>query len=174
MVVITGQVARPLLGTDAFQEVDIVGMTLPVVKHSYLVDNCLVKVDRMSMATSLETRVPLLDHELVELAFRVPARLKVAGDTKPLLKTVAERHVPRECVRRPKQGFSIPIKHWLNGPLAPLVDDLLAPGVLAGEGLFRPEAVQRILGEHRAGERNHSHLIWGLLVFRRWKELWGA
>lgn len=142
--------------------------------HSYLVDNCLVKVDRMSMATSLETRVPLLDHGLVELAFRVPDRLKVAGDTKPLLKTVAERHVPRECVRRPKQGFSIPIKHWLNGPLAPLVEELLAPEALAREGLFRPGVVEGILREHRTGERNHSHLIWGLLVFRRWKELWGA
>ena len=142
--------------------------------HSYLVDNCLVKVDRMSMATSLETRVPLLDHELVELAFRVPGELKVSRDTKPLLKTVAERHVPRDCVRRPKQGFSIPIRHWLNGPLAPVVDDLLAPEALREEGLFREGTVRRLLDEHRRGERNHAHLLWGLIVFRRWKRLWGA
>jgi asparagine synthase (glutamine-hydrolysing) len=142
--------------------------------HSYLVDNCLVKVDRMSMATSLETRVPLLDHELVELAFRVPGELKVARHTKPLLKAVAERHVPRDCVRRPKQGFSIPIKHWLNGPLAPVVDALLDPATIREEGLFDAGTVRRVLDEHRRGERNHSHLIWGLIVFRRWKGLWGA
>jgi asparagine synthase (glutamine-hydrolysing) len=81
---------------------------------SYLVDNCLVKVDRMSMAASLEARVPFLDKELVELAFQVPDHLKVAnGQTKAVLKRVAARHVPAECVYRPKEGFSIPIKNWL-------------------------------------------------------------
>jgi asparagine synthase (glutamine-hydrolysing) len=161
------------LGRRARERSEIDRM-LYVDVHSYLVDNCLVKVDRMSMATSLETRVPLLDHELVELAFRVPGELKVSRDTKPLLKTVAERHVPRDCVRRPKQGFSIPIRHWLNGPLAPVVDDLLAPEALREEGLFREGTVRRLLDEHRRGERNHAHLLWGLIVFRRWKRLWGA
>jgi asparagine synthase (glutamine-hydrolysing) len=140
---------------------------------SYLVDNCLVKTDRMSMACSLEARVPFLDHELVELAFRVPARLKVAnGKTKVLLKRVAARHVPRACVYRPKQGFSIPIKNWLFAELRPLLDDLLDPGRLAAEGLFRPESVLRMKAEHAEGRANHSHVLWTLMVFQDWRRRW--
>jgi len=142
---------------------------------SYLVDNCLVKVDRMSMACSLEARVPLLDHELVELAFRVPESLKVAGRrTKVLLKRVAARHVPRECVYRPKEGFSIPIKQWLAGPLRPLVEDLLDSRRLAADGVLEPAAVERLRREHFGGLANHSHVLWALIVFQDWRRRWGA
>jgi len=143
--------------------------------RSYLVDNCLVKVDRMSMACSLEARVPLLDHELVELAFRMPARLKVAGGkTKILLKQVAARHLPRECVYRPKEGFSMPIKDWLRTELRPLVDDLLAPARIRRQGIFRTEVIERLRAEHDAGRENHSHVLWSLLVFQDWQERWSA
>jgi asparagine synthase (glutamine-hydrolysing) len=142
---------------------------------SYLVDNCLVKVDRMSMACSLETRVPLLDTSLVELAFRMPSSLKFAGrKSKILLKRVACRHVPRECVYRPKQGFSIPIKNWLRDDFRPLVEDLLAPARVAADGIFDPAAIRRLIREHMENRANHSHLLWGLLVFHDWRRRWAV
>ncbi|HEX3234024.1 MAG TPA: asparagine synthase (glutamine-hydrolyzing) [Gemmatimonadales bacterium] len=142
---------------------------------SYLSDNCLVKIDRMAMACSLEGRVPLLDPELVELAFRMPAELKVGREgTKILLKRVAARHVPKECVYRPKEGFSIPIKNWLGGELRPLVDDLLSSERLRREGVFRVETIERLRREHDAGVANHSHVLWSLTVFEDWRARWGV
>jgi asparagine synthase (glutamine-hydrolysing) len=143
--------------------------------RSYLSDNCLVKMDRMSMACSLEARVPLLDPELVSLAFRMPAELKVGGgETKRLLKRVAARHVPRECVYRPKQGFSIPLKHWLGSAFRPLMDRLLSRERLAREGIFRPDVVECLKVEHFAARANHSHLLWALLVFEDWRDRWSV
>ncbi|MGH7563414.1 MAG: asparagine synthase (glutamine-hydrolyzing) [Gemmatimonadota bacterium] len=143
--------------------------------RSYLVDNCLVKVDRMSMACSLEARVPLLDHELVELAFQVPAELKVhRGRTKILLKRVAARHVPSECVYRPKEGFSIPLKHWLRDGLRPLMEDLLSPARLGRGGLFESGEIDRLKREHLEGRANHSHLLWSLMVFEMWRRRWSV
>jgi len=143
--------------------------------RSYLADNCLVKVDRMSMACSLEVRVPLLDPELVALAFQVPERYKVAGHrTKVLLKRVAARHVPRQCVYRRKQGFSVPMKQWLNHEFRPLVDELLAPDRLRREGIFRVDTVERLKAEHRRQEQNHSHVLWALVVFQDWRVRWSV
>jgi asparagine synthase (glutamine-hydrolysing) len=142
---------------------------------SYLSDNCLVKIDRMAMACSLEGRVPLLDPELIELAFHLPPELKLhRGRTKPLLKRVAARHVPADCVYRAKQGFSIPIKNWLDHELRPLVDDLLSPDRLRREGVFRVETVERLRREHGAGTANHSHVLWALLVFEDWRARWAV
>jgi asparagine synthase (glutamine-hydrolysing) len=142
---------------------------------SYLVDNCLAKVDRMSMACSIEARVPLLDREVVELAFRLPPDLKYDGrQTKILLKRVAARHVPRECVYRPKEGFSIPIKNWLKDEFRGLVEQFLAPERLRAEGLFVPEVVSRLWSEHLANRANHSHLLWSLLVFQQWRDRWNV
>ena len=156
-------------GSETRDELD---RSLYVDFKSYLVDNCLVKVDRMSMACSLETRVPLLDTELVELAFRVPSHLKVSGTTKDLLKRVAVRHVPRECVYRPKEGFSIPMKHWLGTEFRPLLEELLAPSRIASEGIFQPDTVARLKTEHLDGRANHSHVLWTLLVFQDWRRRW--
>jgi asparagine synthase (glutamine-hydrolysing) len=142
---------------------------------SYLSDNCLVKIDRMAMACSLEGRVPLLDPGLVELAFKMPPELKVhGGRTKLLLKRVAARHVPRDCVYRAKEGFSIPIKHWLGGELRPLADELLSSDRLRREGVFRVETVERMRREHDAGQANHSHVLWSMLVFEDWRRRWGV
>ncbi len=142
---------------------------------SYLSDNILVKVDRMSMACSLEARVPYLDHELVELAFRMPERFKVQGrETKVLLKKVAARHVPRDCVYRAKQGFSIPIKNWLGNEFRPLVADHLSPECIASDGLFAVDEVERLKKEHFDGRENHSHVLWTLLVFQDWRRRWGV
>jgi asparagine synthase (glutamine-hydrolysing) len=140
---------------------------------SYLADNCLPKVDRMSMACSLEARVPLLDHELVELAFRMPDRLKLRRrNTKIALKRVAERRLPRECVYRQKEGFSIPIKSWLRTSLKPLMTDLLSAERLQAQGIFDPGSVQTLMSEHLDGRNNHSHLLWSLMVFQDWRDRW--
>jgi len=125
------------------------------------------------MAVSLEARVPYLDTELVELAFRMPDCFKVAdGETKVLLKQVASHHVPRECIYRPKEGFSIPIKNWLNMDLRPKMEELLNPEKLANQGLFNPETVNRLKLEHRSGMANHSHILWSLMVFQAWSNRW--
>ena len=148
---------------------------LYVDARSYLVDNCLVKMDRMSMACSLEARVPLLDHDLVELAFRVPPELKVRNrKTKILLKRAAARHVPRDCVYRPKEGFSIPIKHWLRGELRPMMEDLLSGDRLSREGIFDASEVEKLKQEHIEGQANHSHVLWSIMVFEDWARRWSA
>lgn len=150
-----------------------VSKSLYVDVKSYLVDNILTKVDRMSMAVSLETRVPLLDKELVELAFRVPDNLKIHdGKTKVLLKRVASRHVPRRCVYRPKEGFSIPIKKWLATQFRPMMEELLSAQRIRTEGLFDWPTVERLKVEHLGGRANHSHILWSLMVFQAWRDKW--
>jgi asparagine synthase (glutamine-hydrolysing) len=152
---------------------DWLNRCLYVDLNSYLPDNCLAKVDRMSMAVSLESRVPLLDKEMVELAFRLPGALKLRGrETKALLRRVAARHVPADCIYRPKEGFSIPIKRWLLTTLKPLMVELLAEPRLRAEGLFRPETVSRLMAEHLAERANHSHVLWTLMVFQAWRSAW--
>jgi asparagine synthase (glutamine-hydrolysing) len=150
-----------------------VSKSLYVDVKSYLVDNILTKVDRMSMGVSLESRVPLLDKELVELAFRIPDNLKVNNsDTKVLLKRVAMRHVPRHCIYRPKEGFSIPIKNWLTTQLRPMMEELLSAQRIQAEGLFDWSTVARLKAEHLAGSANHSHILWSLMVFQAWRDKW--
>jgi asparagine synthase (glutamine-hydrolysing) len=142
---------------------------------SYLVDNCLPKVDRMSMACSIEARVPLLDKDVVELAFQLPADLKYTNnETKVLLKRVAARHVPKDCVYRPKQGFSIPIKSWLKNEFRDLLETYLAPARIAAAGVFNVAEVSRLKQEHLDNRANHSHILWSLLVFQQWLERWGV
>lgn len=152
---------------------DEVNRTLYTDFRSYLVDNCLAKTDRMSMACSLESRVPLLDLDLVELAFRMPTALKFNGsETKIALKRVAARHVPRECIYRPKEGFSIPIKNWLKEEFRELMSHYLSASRLQADGIFQPAQVQRLQQEHLSNKANHSHILWSLLVFQHWKERW--
>ena len=157
------------------RDLDPQSRNLYVDFRSYLVDNCLAKVDRMSMAASLEARVPLLARELVELAFRMPSSLKYdRRRTKILLKRIAARYVPPECVYRPKEGFSIPMKQWLTREFRDLVEMYLAPDRLRVAGLFQPETVQRLWHEHLEQRANHSHLLWSMLVFEQWRDRWGV
>jgi asparagine synthase (glutamine-hydrolysing) len=147
--------------------------SLYVDVKSYLSDNCLVKVDRMAMANSLETRVPMLDRELVELAFRVPDNLKLhRGKTKILLKRIAARQIPADCVYRAKEGFSIPIKHWLCTQFRPLLDELLDTDKLKSEGLFNVHTITQLKRQHLGGRFNHSHILWSLMVFQAWRRRW--
>ncbi|MDW7710968.1 MAG: asparagine synthase (glutamine-hydrolyzing) [Deferrisomatales bacterium] len=140
---------------------------------SYLPDDILTKVDRMSMAVSLESRVPFLDKEVVELAFQVPDRLKIrAGVSKWILKRIAERHLPAEAVYRPKEGFSVPLKHWLAGAYRGLMEDLLSDRRLRQDGIFEQSEVDRLRKEHLSGRRNHSHQLWAVMMFQAWQDRW--
>ena len=140
---------------------------------SYLVDNILTKVDRMSMAVSLESRVPFLDPDLVELAFKIPDQYKTThNQTKVLLKEVACRHLPSAAVYRPKEGFSIPMKNWLNNEFRPIMEDLLSSEKIEADGIFRSEAIEKLKSEHQTGVANHSHILWALIVFQDWKGRW--
>ncbi len=140
---------------------------------SYLCDNILTKVDRMSMGVSLEARVPYLDRELVELAFSVPGPLKISrGRTKVLLKAIAARHVPAHCVYRPKEGFSIPIKNWLGTRFRDLLGSLLSRERSERAGLFSWPTIERLKAEHLDGRANHSHILWSLMVYEAWRERW--
>ena len=137
----------------------------------YLADDILVKVDRMSMATSLETRAPFLDVGVMELAFSMPGDLKIRnGERKYILKRALEGLVPDAILRRRKEGFSIPMKQWLRRDLAPLMEDLLSDDRVRRRGLFQPTEVRRLIGEHRTGRENHAHTLFPLMVFERWAQ----
>ncbi len=137
----------------------------------YLADDILVKVDRMSMATSLETRAPFLDVGVMELAFSMPGSLKVRGGARKLvLRRALEGLVPARILARSKEGFSIPMKNWLRRDLKPLMLDLLAPERVARRGLFEPGEVARLVREHVGGRENHAHVLFALMVFERWAD----
>ncbi|MBA2243436.1 MAG: asparagine synthase (glutamine-hydrolyzing) [Gemmatimonadetes bacterium] len=130
----------------------------------YLPDDILVKVDRMSMAVSLEARVPFLDHEVVEYAMRVPQQWKLRGrQSKWILKHAFRDLLPPHIRRRGKEGFSMPMKNWLRGPLEPLLHQLLSPARLRERGWFRADETARLITEHRAGRENHAHRLWCLM-----------
>jgi asparagine synthase (glutamine-hydrolysing) len=138
---------------------------------TYLVDDILTKVDRMSMAVSLEARVPLLDFRIVELAVNLPPQMKLyRGETKRILKQAMAGRLPPEVLSKPKQGFSIPLKNWLRGPLKAMMVDLLSPEKVSQRGHFNPDCVSRWVSEHVSGVMNHSHRLWGLIVFELWNE----
>ncbi|MCK5146649.1 asparagine synthase (glutamine-hydrolyzing) [bacterium] len=141
---------------------------------TYLTDNILVKVDRMSMVPSLEARVPFLDHRVVELAFRMPPALKMRGyDTKYILKKTFWDKLPIEVQRRGKQGFSIPIKEWLKDELKPMATALFDERRLREQGLFDPAFVGQLMDEHCRNVDNHSHKLWALMVFQQWMDNYG-
>src|SRR4051812_46352742 len=138
---------------------------------TYLVDDLLVKTDRASMAHSLEVRVPFLDPAVAGLALALPTAQKVLLlQKKRLLRRAAARVLPPSIVFGPKRGFSIPAAAWLRGPLLPMARDLLSPAALRRHGVFRADAVTRLLDEHASGAQDHSRQLWGLLSFGLWAE----
>ena len=144
-----------------------------VDQKTYLPDAMLTKVDRASMANSLEIRVPLLDHRVVEFTAGLPEHFKYRNGTgKYLLKKLLARYLPESLFERPKMGFGVPIDHWLRFELKDLLLDFLSAERLKGEGLFNPNFVEKKIKEHLSGQVNHQYRLWPLLMWEMWRERW--
>jgi asparagine synthase (glutamine-hydrolysing) len=150
--------------TDSFEH-----WMMAVSAQSYMTDDILTKIDRAAMSASLEVRVPMLDHRVVELAWRMPLSMKLRdGQGKWLLRQVLYRHVPRELIERPKKGFSIPLGAWLRGPLREWADALLDERRLRREAYFYPGPIQRAWRLHQEGKVDCSERLWSILMFQSW------
>jgi asparagine synthase (glutamine-hydrolysing) len=142
---------------------------------TYLPDDLLAKLDRASMAVSLEVRAPLLDHRLVEFSWRLPRSLKLRGSVgKWILRQVLYRRVPKEIVERPKMGFSVPIDRWLRGPLRNWASGLLSPEELGRDGLLAPGAIVGAWRDLQSGRRPAGAALWAVIMFQAWRTRWQA
>lgn len=142
---------------------------------TYLPDDILTKVDRASMAVALEARVPLIDHRVVELAWRIPREKLIRnGMSKWPLRQVLYRHVPRELIERPKMGFAVPLGDWLRGPLRDWAETLLDETRLWQAGLLDVQTVRQTWDAHLSGRANHEYRLWNVLMLESWRERWGA
>jgi asparagine synthase (glutamine-hydrolysing) len=175
----SGDFRRKVNGADAlatFREAyhacgsaDPLDRSMYVDARTYMIDDVLTKVDRMSMAVSLEAREPLLDHKLLEFAARVPASLKLKdGRSKYLLRRLLDRRVPRSIIERKKSGFAAPIGEWLRGPLQAMTHELLLDGRLRDRGIFNSTEIDRLWREHRSRQADHDHRLWQLVMLELW------
>ena len=170
-VVING-IERPTQITDPqFHLHGMVEQMMALDSVSYLADDILCKVDRAAMGVSLETRVPMLDHRIVEFAWSLPLSLKIRdGQGKWLLRQVLNKYVPKELVERPKMGFGMPIGSWLRGPLRDWAENLLDETRLHQDAFFHPETIRQKWTEHLSGRRNWQYHLWDVLMFQAWLE----
>ena len=154
---------------DECNSADYLDRLLHVDSRLWLPDDLLTKVDRATMAYSLEARVPYLDHQFVHTCAHLDPGFKQRGrTTKYLLKKIAEKYLPHEIVHRGKQGFVMPLSEWLTGGLRPLLKESLGPNGLQRRNLLMPQAIERLLAENESGRKNHAGRLWALLVLERW------
>jgi asparagine synthase (glutamine-hydrolysing) len=157
---------------QCFRDVEHLMMYLDL--RTYLPDDVLVKIDRAAMGIGLETRVPFLDHRLVEFAWRLPLNLKLRhGKGKWILRKVLNRYIPGHLFERPKKGFSVPIDAWLRGPLRPWAERLLDKERLTRDGIVHPEPIRAKWHEHLSGKQNWQDQLWNVLMLQIWLERWG-
>lgn len=172
-VVINGQEPITLL-TDpsAWPKTDCLEHAMMAMDaQTYMSDDILVKVDRAAMASSLETRTPMLDHRVVELAWKMPLEYKIRnGQGKWVLRQVLYKYVPKDLIERPKAGFGIPLASWLRGPLREWAEALLDEKRLRQEGYFHPAPIRTMWLEHLSGKKNWQYHLWNILMFQAWLE----
>ena len=173
-LILESSVSHPMFITDPFP---LLKMDDPSSRmmfrdiQSYLADDILCKVDRAAMSVSLETRVPFLDHKIVELAWRIPLSMKIKGsEGKSILRKILYKNVPKSLIERPKAGFSIPLEKWLRGPLRDWAENLLDPSRVKGEGYLNSDYIQIIWHEHLEGKKNWTNRLWSILMFQCWLE----
>jgi asparagine synthase (glutamine-hydrolysing) len=172
-VVIGGFEPPTLLVGDApnLSGLDNIQRMMALDMLTYLPDDILAKVDRAAMGVSLETRVPFLDHRVVEFAWSLPQSMKLRdGQTKWALRQILFRHVPQALIERPKMGFGVPIGDWLRGPLRDWAETLLSESRLRDEGFFHAAPVRQKWEEHLSGQRNWQYHLWDILMFQAWLE----
>ncbi|MCH9013649.1 MAG: asparagine synthase C-terminal domain-containing protein, partial [Proteobacteria bacterium] len=176
-LVVGGEEAQPRLWDDALVEAmpSFMARMQYVDTVTYLPDDILTKVDRASMAISLETRVPLLDHRVVEFAWQLPLSMKIRnGQSKWLLRRLLYESVPKGLVERPKMGFGVPIESWLRNELRDWAEALLDESRLRQEGYLDPGPIRQRWAEHLSGRRNWQYPLWCILMFQAWRERWRA
>jgi asparagine synthase (glutamine-hydrolysing) len=150
---------------------DYEALMMFIDSQTYLTDDILCKVDRASMSSSLETRVPFLDKNVVEMAWSLPSSMKIRNkDGKWILKQILNKYIPKEYTERPKMGFGIPLGDWLRDELKDWAEDLLDKKNLENEGYVNPDLVIKLWNEHQSKKRDWQSILWPILIFQSWKK----
>lgn len=167
--ILSAETSQEIYNLDRIKNLTFIEKMMFIDATTYLPDDILVKVDRAAMANSLETRVPFLDHRVVEYAWNLPMNLKIReGKGKWILREILYKHVPKKLIERPKMGFGIPLDQWLRGPLREWVLDILSPDNLSKHGLLNSVEIQTKLREHMSGNKNWQYQLWDVLMFQSW------